>query len=54
MEKVKKGRILVEYTGNRVIVRELVRMNRSFEYHGVHPDVQADVPSECAVIDPRG
>lgn len=50
MEPIKEGRIIVEYTGNLVSGSKLVPMNRSFNYHGIHPDVQADVPSENAVI----
>lgn len=54
MEPVKKDRIIVEYTGNRVKEDALVRMKRSFDLHGINLDVQADVPSEEAMIDPRG
>lgn len=45
--------IIMEYTGNRVCGRDLRRMNGSFDYHGIHLDVQVSVPAERAVIDPR-
>lgn len=46
--------IIIEYTGNRISGRDLRRMNGSFDHHGIHPNVQVAVPSERAVIDPRG
>lgn len=50
---ISSGSILIEYKFKRIFGRALHRMNESFDRHGVYPDVQAAVPVECAVIDPR-
>lgn len=52
-DAVGKGGILIEYTGNQISGHDLRRMNRSYDHHGIHPDLQTAVPSEGAVIDPR-
>lgn len=52
LEDVDKGSIVIEYKGNRVTGEDLRRLNESFDRHNIHPDIQAAVPSENAVIDP--
>lgn len=52
-EDVGKDVIIVEYKGNRIGGYDLQRMKASFDRHEIYPDVQAAVPSERTVIDPR-
>lgn len=51
--KVRQYGLVAEYTGNRISGRAAQRLNTAMDYHNVHPGLQAAVPSEDAIVDPR-
>lgn len=53
-DPVRRYHPIVEYTGNRVSGHNLRRMTEVLDYHGINLDRQVAVPSEDAIVDPRG
>lgn len=54
LDDVCAGQRIIEYTSNQISRCDRERMQCSMDYHGISSNLQATVPSDNAVIDPRG